>query len=217
MWVRRIVVALTAMVAVACTACEPAPIVTPNYPPQTEGTIHLEGDSVTFNTYWMTGISTFHTYGNFDPGSSADYNPYGEAAIDRVPEALADGTVDNLVWALGLNEIYRAADHLWTVKDQLIWTDLLQNKVPDESCVVIVKPWVLPANYIVRPLASMNALRSWIDKFASDNSNVVLVDWKPILEASPQYSAIDGVHLDPDTGAAEARDAMMREGLTRCG
>lgn len=195
-------------------ACEPTPP-GPVYPAQREGTVHIEGDSVTWNTYWDTGVDYTFTSGQWLPGSRIDLSPWnGHPALERLPDDLAAGNVDKLVWALGLNEI--SSQKAWSIQHQLMWHDMLGNHVPEETCIVIVKPWVLPADHAYRPLEAINSLRTWIDNFASIHPNVRLVDWKPILEANPNFAATDGVHLDPGTGAAEARDAMYREGLSRC-
>lgn len=209
---RKYIVALSLLFA-ASGACKD-PTHTP-LPPQIEGTVHLEGDSVTWNTYWETGVSmAWASSSFFTPGQAIDKTPWkpDDIALDRVPRLVSEGKVDKLVWALGLNEIGLEG---WSVRYQLLWTDMLQNKVPSASCIVLVKPWVLPIDYPNRPLEDMNAIRLWIDQFAVTHPNVVLVDWKPIFEANPQYTK-DGVHLEPGSGAAEARDAMYREGLSRC-
>jgi hypothetical protein len=199
----------------SCVACEPTSPTIPTQ--QIPGTIHVEGDSVTFQTYYGTGVPAFFTTGEFVPGASADYSPNGYAANERVPAMVAQGKVETLVWALGLNEIFRDPNHEWATKDQGVWYDLLFHEVPEETCIVMVKPWVLPIGNDVRPLHSMNAIRLWMDDFNAARDNVVVVDWRPILEANPQYSPKDGVHLEPGSGAAEARDAMYREGIARCG
>jgi len=195
--------------------CESEITVTPAV--QTPGTIHLEGDSVTFQTYYGTGVEAPFTSGEFVPGSTADKSWSGEAALTRIPKMVAQGKVETLVWALGLNEIFLDPNHEWGTKDQWIWYGLLFDEVPDESCIVMVKPWVLPIGNDVRPLHSMNAIRLWMDDFQAARENTVVVDWRPILEANPQFSPVDGVHLAAGSGAAEARDAMYREGIARCG
>lgn len=214
MFVRRTVLILIAVLVGCCVACQPP--IPPVIPPQTEGTIHLEGDSVTFNVYYDGGVAPFFTTGEFVPGSSIDASWSGEAANTRVPRMVSEGKVDTLVWALGLNEIYLDPNHQWSSKYQWEWYDLLVDKVPSESCIVMVKPWVLPIGNTTRPLSSMNALRKWIDDFAAAHPNVVTVDWKPILEANPGFSSVDGVHIEKGTGGAEARDVMYREGVSRC-
>lgn len=199
---------------VGCAACQPPPG-HPVYPPQIEGTIHFEGDSVTWNTYWDTGVSYIGTSGQWLPGDRVDVSPWsGHPTLERLPKDLAAGQVDELLWALGLNEI--GSQHAWTVQHQLMWYDMLINYVPPATCVVIVKPWVLPMDYPNRPLSAINALRAWIDNFAANRPNTVVVDWKPVLETHPEFSPEDGVHLEPGMGGAEARDAMYREGLARC-
>ena len=191
-------------------ACEPNPN-------QTDGTVHVEGDSVTWNTYWDTGLMMdYATTSSFSPGSAIDKAPWHptDVALDRVPELVSEGKVDTLLWALGLNEIGLEG---WSQRYQVLWADMLWNQVPDETCIVMVKPWTLPADDWNRPRADINALRQWISDFAAERPHTVVVDWMPILKANPQFSALDGVHIDPGTGGAEARDAMYREGLRNCG
>jgi hypothetical protein len=205
-----------AFILVGCVACEPTP--PPSYPAQRPGTIHFEGDSVTWNTYYGTGVAYPGTSGEWAPGNRIDLSPWGGAGmatIDRLPKELSAGKVDKLVWGLGLNEI--GSQHEWTVKHQLMWYDMLINHVPEETCIVMVLPWVLPVDWANRPLQEIMDLRVWIQNLAMDHSNIVLVDWRPILEANPGYSPEDGVHIKPGTGGPEARDAMYREGLARCG
>lgn len=210
---RRFMLIVIPIIFAACAACEIK--VVP--PPQKEGTVHLEGDSVTFNTYYDGGVPDFHTSGDFTPGSTADLSWSGEAADTRLPRAVAEGKVETLVWALGLNEIFVDPNKQWSGHYQWLWFDLLKYQTPASTCIVMVKPWVLPKDYPNRPLQALNAERGWIDAFAKTRPNTVVVDWKPILEANPHFSATDGVHIDRGTGGAEARDAMYREGLARCG
>ncbi len=213
---RKLMFLLIPGILVACVACQvPSPLVLPT---QTPGTVHLEGDSVTFNTYYGTNVShSWLTTESFCPGATIDNSGYCTdlpTALTRVPQLVQQGKVDKLVWALGLNEIAREG---WSIRYQLLWTDMLTNQVPDESCVVIVKPWILPIANKDRPLEAMNAIRKWIDDMAALNPNFVVVDWKPDLESHPEYASGDGVHLIAGSGAAEARDAMYREGLSLCG
>lgn len=204
---------LACLVLLSCVACQPpVPSTTPIQ--QTPGTIHLEGDSVTFLTYYNQDVPGFWTSAEFVPGSSAAFNPAGEPAMKRVPRLVAEGKVEKLVWALGPNDI-RIAKGTWSTTDQWIWYDVLANKVPADSCIVVAKPWVLSPGWAVFPEKALNALDAWIDAFAANHPNVVVVDWKPIFEAYPEYAAPDGVHIATHE-AAVARDAMYREGLSRC-
>jgi hypothetical protein len=219
---RKIVISLILLITIACTACDPVP--TPPPPPyvapaQVEGTVHLEGDSVTWNSWYNGGVP--HEYVSsafYCPGSAID-NPgfctEDIPAMTRVPQLLDQGKVDTLIWALGLNELHFEG---WSTRYQLLWTDLLGQKMPATSCIVMVKPHILNvgSSYVTRTPEEMAAIRTWIDEFAATHPNVVTVDWMPILEAHPEYSSSDGVHLVEGTGAAEARDAMYREGLSRC-
>lgn len=183
------------------------------YPEQAKDSIHLEGDSVTFNTYWDTGVVGIHTSGEFAPGSSADYSPWGEAAADRVPKKVAEGKVDTLIWALGLNDISKDRSG-WTSEDEDTWSNLLVGQIPETSCVVLVLPWVL--DFYGRPIEEMEEMRQWTRDLAAAHPNMVVVDWKPVLEEHPEYSATDGVHIDRGTGGAEARDALYRQGVSQC-
>ena len=200
----------------ACQPSIPAPQPVVIYPTQTEGTVHLQGDSVSFQTYYQTGIqSEWATSREVVPGQKIDVWGWGDfdPPMVSVPKRIERGEVDTLVWALGLNEI--ASSEGWSLRYQLLWTNLLQNQLPVQSCLVMVKPWVLPQGYTERPLSRVNAIRSWIDDFAVTHKNVVVVDWKFVLDLHPEYSAKDGVHLDTPE-AALARDGMYREGLNRC-
>lgn len=134
--------------------------------------------------------------------------------MKRVPRMVAQGKVKTLVWALGPNDI-RIAKGTWSIQDQWIWYDVLANKVPASSCIVIAKPWVLPSGWATFPEKALNALSTWIDAFAANHPNVVVVDWRPIFESHPEYAAPDGVHIATHE-AAVARDAMYREGMSRC-
>ena len=198
------VVVLFVLAAFSCAAC---------YPEQAPESIHLEGDSVTFNTYWDTGVQGIHTSGEFAPGSTADYSPWGEAATVRVPKKVAEGKVDTLIWALGLNDISRNRAG-WSSVTEDIWSNLLVGEVPETSCVVLVLPWVL--DFYGRPIEEMNKMRQWMQDLAAAHQNMVVVDWKPVLEEHPEYSAIDGVHIDKGSGGAEARDALYRQGVAGC-
>lgn len=208
MFIRRIIAILIAGLSVACQ-----PTTQPTFPMQAQGTIHIEGDSVTLTTYFATGVSDdWFTSTNYAPGSTATASWTGIAARENIPKKVSEGKADTIVWALGLNDMLNNG---WTREDELIWTDILVNKVPPTSCVVIVKPWALPADTTRSP-AALETVRTFIENFSADHENFVLVDWKPILEAHPEYSS-DGVHIDAGTGGAEARDAMYREGIRSCG
>ena len=210
---KLMIIVAGALFTFGCVACEPAPVL----PVQTEGTVHLEGDSVTWNTYWDTGIELdYATSWSFTPGSAIDAAPWhpNDTTMTRVPKLVSEGKVDTLFWALGLSEIGLGG---WSDRYKVLWADMLYNKIPDESCIVIVKPWTFPQDHYNRDPADINALRSWIDNFATTRPNTVVVDWKLKSEGYPEYMAGDGVHLDPGSGAAEARDAMYREGLVGCG
>ena len=203
--------------AVVCVGCEETPH--PSYPAQRPDTFHFEGDSVTWNTYYdgADTVPYWGTSGEWLPGNRVDFSPWGgadKATIDRLPQDLEAGNVGTLIWALGLNEI--GSQKAWTSTHQLMWFDLLVNHVPEETCIVIVKPWVLPLD-TSRPPAAVDALRTWIDKLDGMRPNIEVVDWKPILQAHPEYSSVDGVHIVQGSGGAEARDAMYREGVSRCG
>lgn len=217
--IKKMVMTIVAAVSIAASACEAVPPPPPYVAPaQAPNTVHLQGDSVTFNTYFETGlVPDYATTSEFVPGASIDFYGWGmadkPAAMDTVPKLIEEGKVDRLVWALGLNEIYQKGG--WTEYHRLLWTDLLYQKLPKESCLVIVKPWVTEAAYPLTSIDAIISLRDWINNLAAKRPNTVIVDWKPIFEAHPEYS-LDGMHVEKGTGGPEARDAMYRSGLTRC-
>lgn len=216
---RLVLIAFIPALILANVGCQPgipAPQPVVIYPIQTPGTVHLQGDSVSFQTYYQTGVqSDWATSREVVPGQKIDVWGWGDfdPPMVSIPKLLEKKQVGTLVFALGLNEI--ASSEGWSTRYQLLWTNLLQNQVPVSSCIVLVKPWVLPQGYTERPLSRVNAIRSWIDEFAATHPNVVVVDWKFVLELHPEYSAKDGVHLDTPESYL-ARDGMYREGVSRC-
>lgn len=201
---------------IVCVACQPGPAPAPQvYSAQNPDTIHLEGDSVTFNTYYLTGIQKFSTSGDGWPGASVSKAGWGSdgPATQRVPRMLSERKVGTLVWAYGINEIAQDPSRQWTFANELYWIDLLVNRTPDTSCVVIVKPWVLQN---ALPITSMYNLRVFIDRIDRENANIVTVDWKPVVESNPHFLNVDGVHIEPGTGGPEARHALMQQGVSSC-
>lgn len=211
---RRLLPILIFAAAGSCVACDPPPP-EPTFPIQNG--VHAEGNSVMFQTYYNSGLANPFDTSSFEIGASARYAPSGYPAVERIPTMVAQGNVGILVWDLGLNEIFRAPDHVWHPADQDVWLDILMNQIPPETCVVMVQQWVLPAGNNVRPLQSMNELRGWVEALQEIRPNTIVVDWKPILEAHPEYAPLDGAHKAPQSGAAEARDQMYRTGIENCG
>lgn len=219
--IKKMVMTIVAAVSIAASACEAVPPPPPFVAPaQAPNTVHLQGDSVTLNTYYQTNlVYDYATTTSMVPGASIDIwglggNTEGEPAMTAIPKLVAEGKVDRLIWAMGLNEIWQK--RTWSDYHLLLWSDLLYNKIPKSSCIVMVKPWVTPLGNYAIPLSALNSLRAWIDDFATKRPNTVVVDWKPELDAHPEYSPADGIHIALGTGGAEARDAMYRSGLTRC-
>lgn len=212
-----IVVLFLLIILIACVACNPTatPIPVPAaYPAQDSTRIHLEGNSITFNTYyssvdhsWLAESSSFCGGTKIDSPGFCTSDPTPQ---QRVTDLLEQGEVGVLVWALGENEILHEG---WSQRYQLLTYDLLFQKVPSTTCIVMVKGWT-DARDTKRPRAQMEAWRTWIDQQAAAHPNVVTVDWKPLLEANPGWSN-DGTHLI-EQAAFEARDNMYREGVAQC-
>lgn len=215
---RRMLILLILLVLIICAvACQPpAPFVPSTTPAQTEGTVHLEGNSIMWNTYYDQGQSLdYTTSSNFVPGSTIDLNWGGveNATVNRLPHQIQNGEVDTIVWDLGLNEVHLEG---WSVHYQLLTYDMLFQQIPESTCIVLVQQWVTPEGLRGSQIPEIEKMRAWNDQMAVEHPNVVKVDWRPILEAHPEFSKNDGVHLDAGTGAAEARDAMYREGVAQC-
>lgn len=214
--IKRFVISTIAAVSIAASACEavPPPPLTIPPPAQVVGTTHLEGDSVTLNTYYLTTVRTdYATTTEFSPGARVDWAMTGDPAMVTVPNLARYGQVDRIVWALGLNEMF--SDEGFSIRYQLIWQDVLINKLPPKTCIVMVKPWILSSGNTTRSMSRLPGIRAWMDKFAAAHSNVVLVDWEPFFSTHPEISP-DGTHMTPDSAGPAARDAMYREGLSRC-
>ena len=201
------------LVASACNGAIPLPIPMPAFPEQDPQTTHLLGDSATFTTYYGTSVThDYATSASITPGSTAYADWDGYPATEEIPDLVAAGKMRRLVWALGLNEVFLEG---WDTRDELIWTDLLGQQTPSSTCIVLVLPWA--SDYDTsRPPAELDKVRAWMTTFAETHDNAVLVDWKPVILAHPEYHDESGVHLANGTGGPEARDNLYREGLAQC-
>jgi len=185
--------------------------------------VAVTGDSVTLQAilYHDNGIMTdWDSSGKVNNGWRADHS------IGRVQEDVAtEGTSPEvLVVAFGHN--------YWqdfSPERQKTFRDLLQAPHED-ACVVAVMPWYTGSNPThlsrieqVRLVAYHQGLLS------NDNPDVpdiVLVDWKPIVDANPEYHWHDGVHLPMDeewhnatpemVTAGNAYAQMMQDGVDEC-
>lgn len=202
--------AVVALLAGGGVACQP----------QQEGTLVIEGDSITWG--WMLsggGDGAVHA----TPGASINWCPDGWFK-DCVPpnEHLAAttqaGRAAIVEVRLGTNDTANG----WDERDETAWTATLQdvrNRSEPDSCVVLVLPWLV-APVSVERLAEVDEARAWLV-----GTGLPTVDWRPYMER-PGVAGPDGVHLTSVDGLAEwpvytteAAAAMQdshEEALTHC-
>lgn len=70
------------------------------------------------------------------------------------------------------------------------------------ACRVMVLPHYAGTNPTHR--AAIEGYRNWVDRVVPHLQNVVVIDWRPIAQAHPEYMDSDGVHLlTPQTTPAQ--------------
>lgn len=236
---KLLLLALPAILAIS-TACTVQPPTTTTPVVQTPGTVLVEGDSVTFQAVYGGGdLSDMQI--NAVIGSTAtkcvdSLSPGCVPAVTNVPLRVGEAEVDNLIWALGLNDA-NPVNGGWTTEDVLYWTDTF-NKVPAASCIVLVMPALGPGA-ATGHYAQIDALRTWIAGYQRANGGpVVKIDWKTFAN-DPAVMDDDGVHLQwvkatgtedamiyaagatdtppqVDPYAADVRADFYRNGLAQC-
>ena len=85
----------------------------------------------------------------------------------------------------------------------------------ERACVVLVKPHDAGAGPARR--LGIEAYRAWVDAAAASREDTVVVDWRPIALAHPEYLATDGFHLAGSAPAGNrAYTDMLRAGARAC-
>lgn len=183
-------------------ACDPNAVTLPTDPPppaptQTEGTVHVEGDSVTWQSAYFGGDYSFASSVNATIGASVHecpsvYVPGCRPAMQVVPETVDNLGADVVVTALGLNDVN--ANGGWDDFDVVNWTHTFQNELPAETCLVIVLPGVLPPAG-GRNMAEMAEMREWMINFAAGREHSVVLDYQAVVNNNPWVLDEDGVHV----------------------
>lgn len=165
--------------------------------PQQEGTLVIEGDSITWG--WMLsggGDGAIHA----TPGASIDWCPDpwfpGCVAPDEhlFAETLA-GRAAVVEVRLGTNDTVNG----WDESDEAAWTAALEgirNRSEPDSCVVLVLPWLVEPVSAERR-AEVDEARAWLV-----GTGLPTVDWRPYMER-PGVAGPDGVHLTTVDGSDE--------------
>lgn len=199
----RTLAVVTAIAAAgALTACVPEP---------TPGTIDVIGDS-------LTAQATRYAP-NWAEGAPAGSDIYVDAVVGsrfeghqpRVEERAANGRPAVLTVALGLNSFGDG----WTTTDLASFKDLIATPHPS-TCVVVLLPQAgagASANFLANNAIGRTDMRS----AALERPNSVIIDWKPVADAHPEYLQSDGIHLVGGTsGAYKAYNDLRWAGAAAC-
>lgn len=218
--------------------------------PPIPGTVGLIGDSITLNSLNSSGSIFEPTYFGDKPAnlqlsywmgwthtqSQADVTQW---AANRTPEILID--------AYGFNDARPAypispfwvGDGFSDVDRGNVLNTL--NTVHARSCKVLILPAWGSGLGVVPPdndpsddaavlgweqayIQELQKVRAFYSELATQRDDIVLVDWKPVIDAHPEYMDPDGIHLAHKadggegwlTAAAEARQLMYWDGVAQC-
>lgn len=216
--------------------------------PPVPDSVGLIGDSVTYNAInssnvWYEQIF----YGNKPANLVFSYWP-GFTHADSLADVRAwsaKRTPQILVDADGINDS-RPPDPVWAGTDGFTTTDknnilATLNAVHASSCKVLVLPgWgkglgtvpkdsnpaddAATLDYELKWIQELQKVRSYYAQLASQRTDIVLVDWQPIVNQYPYYMDADGIHLAPKangqpgwrTDAAQARQNLYWNGVAQC-
>lgn len=102
-------------------------------------------------------------------------------------------------------------------------TDMV-NAPHEDACVVIVLPHYEGSS--TTHAQAIEDYRGWMSALGNVRDRTVVVDWRPIVQAHPEYLEPDGVHLPMQAAwyeptntmieAAEAYQAVISGGITQC-
>lgn len=209
-------------------------------PVQIEGSTIAEGDSVSWQYVNGGGQEDwpdveFHV----GPGDGlatcyVQWNPDCTTSKSHIIDAVDRGVADRVYIAHGANDSSALNDG-WNDVDVLEWTNVLDNIIPSESCVVIQLPWI-ESPQIDSFVASVAQARQWLSQAAESRDNVHVIDWEPYFHR-PNVAMYDGAHLKNVEGgrtifdtlghvtsiedltpeARQARVDVMTDGLAMCG
>lgn len=246
-YLRRTLAVLPLAAVVACSRVPlPPPSPPPPPPEQVAGSTIAEGDSVSWQYVNGGGQEDwpdveFHV----GPGDSLatcykTWNPDCTTSRWHVEDAVANGVADRVYLAHGANDSSTtglASDGLadgWSDVDVIEWTNILDNVIPEASCVVVQLPWI-EAPQPAANVAQVAEARAWLTAAVETRENVHLIDWEPYFHR-PSVAMYDGAHLKNVEGgrtifdtlghvttiedltpeARQARIDVMTDGLALC-
>lgn len=209
-------VVLAVALTISAVACED------ERPVQTEGTVLIEGDSITWQFALAGGgaefpSATFHTGPGWTMNTCVDGAMGAECLqppLPNVREKVAAAAADTTVYLLGTNDANTTWNGGWSGYDDQVWTEGLLAP-PGDACVTVVLPYTETTTH------DIDEARSWMEQAAALLGNVHTVDWKPYA-LQPGVLDSDGVHLSRDENgkvtqvAYEARRAVIAEALAAC-
>lgn len=204
--------ALGSLVALTAFGCKSEPV------PER---VAITGDSVTLQAMLYADNGVIN---DWDSKEKVMLGWRAEHSIDQVQDDVAgeETSPEVLVVAFGHN--------YWqdfSTERQMVLRDLLQAPHED-ACVVAVMPWYTGPNET--HLARIEQVRLVLYHQSTLSNNIVLVDWKSIVDANPGYHYFDGVHLpmgeddtwdweNPSSEMIEAGNAytqVMQDGVDAC-
>lgn len=164
-------------------------------------TIMVLGDSVTQQAFDPDADGTF----NYTASAPTDASRRGVFAhmgwaVPDVQQTVTNYSIyrwpQRLVVALGFNDASPLwGSDGWTAADLERFRVLINTPHPT-SCVSLV----LPA-YLMTPgmntawATEVDKARADLTALAATRPNTMLVDWKPVIDAHPEYMSEDGIHL----------------------
>lgn len=192
--------ALAAFAIVVTSGCDPRP-----------GYHQIAGDSVTFLASFHGSNDVFdHAHTDGTVGIGWELSDALPAIQDRVNDPNRSPSV--LVLAFGQNE---ADGGVWDQGEQNTWLQGTYT-ADDDACVV----WVLP-HYAGTNLGHKQAIQAMrhgidvlVDSRNADGMRTLMVDWRPIVQAHPNYLESDGVHPTPN--GAQAYANLIGSGVHSC-
>lgn len=212
---RRWAVAALAVTAATITgACKEPPV---------PGRVAIAGDS-------LTVLASMHGGGL---GDWDDYNKIGIGWQAEHAQVQLDLDVEDpnaspavLVIALGQNDAARSWGRDGFTQQDRDQLARLAETPADGACVAWVKPWYQPPegqSFDAAQMEGILAYRDWVDQQVVMNPvRYRSVDWRPTVEAHPEYLDLDGIHEDVDTPAdpepaAVAYLDLLHAGAAACG
>lgn len=210
--------AIIAALFTLTTACE--------VPTQIEGTVLVEGDSLTRqwidnngDLIWENGIQPGNVHAGYGwradwcGGSWSPCYGYGPAVDNVRGASLEDHSVDTLVWLMGNND---ASPHQggWTFEDEQTWNTVFRIWLNPDSCLVYL---TLYNENSPEMQAEFDKANAYMERVRDTRPNTHIVYWDGYtMESNEKVLAEDGMHLADTRLAIERRADAIEAGMRMC-